>query len=119
MRFRVTFEVDWGELPRLIDATEPFDEPKVEVIAETKKPAKKPRERNPVSRTPLGMLVLDLMKDGEVWTLDMFAAPLERVRYAAASAGGTCAHLLQEGLVERVRKGAYRRLPDGRAQAAA
>jgi len=109
-KFRVTFEVDWSDLPRLINATELFEEPKVEVLAEKPKAAKakKPRERKPVSQTPLGMLILDLMSDGQVWTLDMFTEPLERVDYAAASASGTCTHLMQEGLLERIRKGAYR-----------
>jgi len=120
MRFRVTFDVDWSELPRMIDATDQFDAPDVEVIKE-KAPAKAKtkRERKPVSETGLGKLVLQLLADGRDWTVKEMEPHLEQVHYSPASAVGTCSSLLREGKVDRLAKGVYRLAGSTSVQAAA
>jgi len=120
MRFRVTFDVDWSELPRMIDATEQFDAPDVEVIKE-KAPAKtsRKRERKPVSETGLGKLVLGLLADGRAWTVKEMAQPLIEARYKPDSAVGTCSSLVAEGKVDRLEKGVYRLAGETSDQAAA
>lgn len=112
MRFRVTFEVLWLELPKLIEVTEPFDEPKVEVLAEPKATKTKPkkRERGPVAETGLGKLILGLLADGNVWPVKAMEPHLIAAGYKPGSAVGTCSRLVAEGKAERLEKGVYRRV---------
>jgi len=109
MRFRVTFAVDWRELPALIQATEAYDAPEVEVLPEPKATKSKPkkRERKPVSETGLGKLILGLLADGRAWTVKEMEPHLKADGYSPASALGTCSNLLQEGKVDRPEKGVY------------
>lgn len=112
MRFRVTFAVDWSELPQLIESTSDFNAPDVEVLPDEPKVAKtkapKKRSRGPVADTSLGKLVLELFADGKDRPVEQVAARLQSAGYKPTSAVGACSSLVKEGHLVRREKGVYR-----------